>query len=122
MDTAMTAAPKTAAKLPEIRPRPKAALFRVLRAVGSAASFGFLALALLIACGVATGGAIRRLQGLLFGQLAWATAVLSLGWAQVMFREILGAYRKIAGFPWLASLSFAAAAASAVMAMHLLLS
>jgi hypothetical protein len=81
-------------------------------------SFGTLALALIIAFRIEAGGPVRHLQELIFGQLAWITATLSVAWALVMFREIVGAYRKIAGFPWLASLSFAASAFSCVIALH----
>jgi hypothetical protein len=39
-----------------------------------------------------------------------------------MFGEIVAGYRKTSGFPWLAGLSFAAAAFNGIIALHALLS
>ncbi len=89
---------------------------------GAIISFGIPAMALIIACGGETGGAAGQLHGLLFGRLTGVTLTFSVGWSLVMLDEIVRSYRKIAGFPRLAALSFAAAAASAIMAMHAWLS
>jgi hypothetical protein len=120
--TAMSSVFGTSVRKPGSSPRPRRGLLKISRAAGTAASFGILVLVLIISCRTETGGAVGRLHGLLFGQLSWMTLAFSAGWALVMFREIIRAYHRIAGFPWLAALSFAAAAASAIMAMHALLS
>ena len=120
--TAMSSVFGTSVRKPETSPCPRSGLLKISRAAGTAASFGILALALTIACRTETVGAVRQLHGLLFGQVTWMTLTFSAGWALIMFDEIVKSYRKIAGFPWLAALSFAAAAASAIMAMHAWLS
>lgn len=116
--TAMSSVFGTSVRKPETSPRPRSGPLKIARVAGAAASFGILALALGVAGRTETGGAVGRLHGLLFGQLTWMTLTFSAGWALIMFDEIVKSYRKIAGFPWFAALSFAAAAASAIMAMH----
>jgi hypothetical protein len=120
--TAMSSVFGTSVRKPGSSPRPRSGLLKISRAAGTAASFGILALAIIIACRTEMGGAVGRIHNLLFGQLTWMTLAFSAGWALIMFEEIVKSYRKIAGFPWFAALSFAAAAASAIMAMHAWLS
>jgi len=121
VETAMVGAPEARGRRPWMAGRLRDALIDLFRASGVAVTFGLLALVLFMVPGAEPQGVIRELQTLFFGPLAWITAAFSILWALVMFLKILDAYRKIAGFPWLASLSFAAAAASAVMALHALL-
>jgi hypothetical protein len=92
------------------------------RAGGAVVSFIVLGLALRLAFRMDLGGAVSEsLEKLLFGSLSSATAIFSLGWAALMFAEIVAAYRKTSGFPWLAGMSFGAAAFNGIMALHALL-
>jgi hypothetical protein len=93
------------------------------RAGGAVVSFIVLGLALRLAFRTGLGGAVlESFEKLLFGSLSGATAVFSLGWAALIFGEIVVAYRKTSGFHWLAGLSFGAAAFNGIMALHALLS
>jgi hypothetical protein len=91
---------------------------RSRRAAGAAAMLGLLALALVLAPYVASPLTWKRLESSLFGRLAWLTAAVSAGLALLMFREIVRAYRKRLGFPWLPSLSFSASAYACILALH----
>jgi hypothetical protein len=101
-----------------LRPAGVVALF-LGRMAGAVMSFVLLGLALRLAFQVNAGPPfVDRLQALLFGRLAWVAAVGSAGWALVMFRHIVQAYRKRLGFPWFPSLSFSSSAFSCLMALH----
>jgi hypothetical protein len=92
---------------------------RLGRAAGVIASLVVLGVALRLSFGSGIGGfLLEAVQRFLFGSLAWVTAASSLVWSALMFREIVVAYRRAAGFPWLSALSFGAAAFDAIMALH----
>jgi hypothetical protein len=61
---------------------------------------------------------LRSLSRSLFVPLAPLSLLFSISAAAVCFREIVRRYRKISGFPWLSSLGFAAAAMTAIVALH----
>jgi len=96
---------------------------RLGRVAIAAAGFGVLVLALMLAspAGIVPE-LIHRLGSVLFGRLAWLAAAVSAGWAMVMFRDLVRAYRRMAGFPWGTGLSFAASALACLMALHACLS
>jgi hypothetical protein len=64
---------------------------------------------------------LRSLSRSLFGPLAPLSLLFSISVAAISFLEIVRRYRKISGFPWLSSLGFAAAAMTAIVALHALL-
>jgi len=106
----------------KVRQRPIGGFFPKWRATGRILSFGICALALALVFRIDSGAAfVGHLRDILFGPLAWLTAAFSSSWALVMFLEIVQSYQKITGFPWLASLSFAAAATSGIIGLHALL-
>jgi hypothetical protein len=65
---------------------------------------------------------LRSFSRSLFGPLAPLSLLFSISVAAMSFLEIVRRYRKISGFPWLSSLSFAAASIIAIVALHALLS
>lgn len=65
---------------------------------------------------------LRSFSRSLFGPLAPLSLIFSISVAALCFLEIVRRYRKISGFPWLSSLGFAAAAMTAIVALHALLS
>ena len=69
----------------------------------------------------AAGPWLRSLSRSLFGPLAPLSLLFSISVAARSFLEIVRRYRRISGFPWLASLVFAAAAMTAIVALHALL-
>jgi hypothetical protein len=70
----------------------------------------------------AAGTWLRSFSLSLFGPLAPLSLLFSISAAAVCFLEIVRRYRRISGFPWLSSLGFAAAAMTAIVALHALLS
>ena len=84
---------------------------------------GLFGLAVLHSFVVPTAGPwLRPFSRSLFGPLAPLSLLFSISVAAVSFLEIVRRYRKISGFPWLSSLGFAAAAMTAIVALHALLS
>jgi hypothetical protein len=84
---------------------------------------GLFGLAVLHSFDVPTAGPwLRPFSRSLFGPLAPLSLLFSISVAAVSFLEIVRRYRKISGFPWLSSLGFAAAAMTAIVALHALLS
>jgi hypothetical protein len=84
---------------------------------------GLFGLAVLHSFDVPTAGPwLRPLSRSLFGPLAPLSLLFSISVAAVSFLEIVRRYRKISGFPWLSSLGFAAAAMTAIVALHALFS
>jgi hypothetical protein len=69
-----------------------------------------------------TGSLFRSFPRSLFGPLAPLSLLYSISVAAVSFLEIVRRYRRISGFPWLSALGFAAAAMTAIVALHALLS
>ena len=65
---------------------------------------------------------LRSFSHSLFGPLAPLSLLFSISAAAVCFLEIVRRYRRISGFPWLSSLGFAAAAMTAIVALHAFLS
>jgi hypothetical protein len=65
---------------------------------------------------------LRSLSRSLFGPLVPFSLLFSISVAARSFLEIVRRYRRISGFPWLSSLGFAAAALTAIVALHTLLS
>ena len=64
---------------------------------------------------------LRSFSRSLFGPLAPLPLLFSISVAAWCFLEIVRRYRRISGFPWLSSLGFAAAAMTAIVALHALL-
>ena len=65
---------------------------------------------------------LRSFSHSLFGPLAPLSLIFSISVAALCFLEIVRRYRRISGFPWLSSLGFAAAAMTAIVALHAFLS
>lgn len=65
---------------------------------------------------------LRSLSRSLFGPLAPFSLLFSTSFAARSFLEIVRRYQRISGFPWLSSLGFAAAAMTAIAALHAILS
>jgi hypothetical protein len=65
---------------------------------------------------------LRSFSRSLFGPLAPLSLLIAIFVAALCFLEIVRRYRRISGFPWLSSLGFAAAAVTAIFALHSLLS
>lgn len=83
---------------------------------------GIFGLAVLYAFDVpAAGSWLHSLRHCLFGPLAPLALLFSISVAAISFAGIVRRYRKISGFPWLSSLGFAAAAMTAIVALHALL-
>jgi hypothetical protein len=84
---------------------------------------GLFGLALLHSFNAPTAGAwLQLLQRSFFGPLAPLSLLFSISAAAMSFLEIVRRYRRISGFPWLSSLGFAAAAITAIVALHAFLS
>ena len=65
---------------------------------------------------------LRSFSHSLFGPLAPLSLIFSISVAALCFLEIVRRYRRISGFPWLSALGFAAAAMTAIVALHAFLS